>query len=54
MSEFDMHDDPDLKITQSIRPAALPPQIFDYLSPRTRITYYVSPTDALPGKGAPS
>ncbi len=51
---IDMHDDPDLKITQSIRPAALPRQIFDYLSPRTRITYYVNPTDASAGEAAPS
>ncbi len=50
---IDMQDDPDLKIAQSIRPAALPPQIFDYLSPRTRITYYVNPTDASKGEGAP-
>lgn len=50
---IDMQDDPDLKITQSIRPAALPLQIFDYLSPRTRITYYVNPTDASKGEAAP-
>ena len=50
---IDMQDDPDLKIAQSVRPAALPPQIFDYLSPRTRITYYVNPTDASKGEGAP-
>ena len=50
---IDMHDDPDLKITQSIRPTALPQQIFDYLSPRTRITYYVNPTDASAGEGRP-
>jgi hypothetical protein len=50
---LDMQDDPDLKIAQSIRPAALPQQIFDYLSPRTRITYYVNPTDAAKGEGAP-
>ncbi len=51
---LDMQDDPDLKITQSIRPAALPQQIFDYLSPRTRITYYVNPTDAAKSEGAPA
>jgi len=50
---IDMHDDPDLKITQSIRPTALPQQIFDYLSPRTRITYYVNPTDSPTREGAP-
>jgi putative nucleotidyltransferase with HDIG domain len=51
---IDMQDDPDLKITQSIRPAALPQQIFAYLSPRTRITYYVNPTDAAKGDDASS
>ena len=50
---IDMHDDPDLKVTQSIRPVNLPRQIFDYLSPRTRITYYVNPPDAPAGEGAP-
>lgn len=43
---IDMQDEPDLKITQSVRPSALPKEIFDYLSPRTRITYYIDPTDA--------
>jgi hypothetical protein len=46
-----MQDDPELKIAQSIRPAALPPEIFDYLSPRTRITYYVDGKDETKGKG---
>lgn len=52
---IDMRDEPDLKITQSIRPVTLPQEIFDYLSPRTRITYYVDPTtEASKGEGAPS
>ena len=52
---IDLQDDPDLKITQSIRPGALPKVIFDYLSPRERITYYVDPTTDTAGgkKGAP-
>lgn len=48
---IDMQDDPELKIAQSIRPSALPPEIFDYLSPRTRITYYVDGKDETKGKG---
>ncbi|MBI5521409.1 MAG: HD-GYP domain-containing protein [Desulfarculus sp.] len=38
---LDMEDDPDLAITGSIHPCQLPGEVFDYLSPRTRITYYV-------------
>ena len=43
---IDMKEEPDLKIIQTIRPVALPKEIFDYLSPRTRITYFVDPSDA--------
>lgn len=38
---IDMEDEPDLKIASSIRPAALPQEIYDYLSPRSRVTYFV-------------
>lgn len=38
---IDMLDEPDLKITTSIRPAALPSEIFEYLSPRSRVAYFV-------------
>ena len=50
---FDMQDDPDLKITQTIRPTTLPQEIFDYLSPRTRVTYFVDPMKASQGEGPP-
>ncbi len=49
---IDMQSDLDLKITQSIRPAALPQPIFDYLSPRKRITYYVNSADPAAQEGA--
>jgi hypothetical protein len=39
----DLSEEPDLKIEKSIRPAHLPAEIFDYLSLRTRITYFVNP-----------
>jgi putative nucleotidyltransferase with HDIG domain len=39
----DLSEEPDLKIEKSIRPAHLPAEIFDYLSLRTRITYFVDP-----------
>jgi putative nucleotidyltransferase with HDIG domain len=43
---FDMTDEPDLRIECSIRPSQLPLEIHDYLSPRTRVTYYVSESAA--------
>ncbi len=39
----DLADETDLRIEKSIRPAHLPAAIFEYLSPRTRITYFVEP-----------
>ncbi|MDZ4165926.1 MAG: hypothetical protein U1C55_12445, partial [Smithellaceae bacterium] len=38
---IDMQDVPDLKVTKSIRPNRLPKEIFDYLSPKERVTYFV-------------
>ncbi|MDP1991595.1 MAG: hypothetical protein Q8K00_11290 [Syntrophales bacterium] len=38
---IDMHDEPELKIANSIRTVALPQEVFDYLSPRSRDTYFV-------------
>jgi putative nucleotidyltransferase with HDIG domain len=37
----DLADEPDLRVEKSIRLAHLPPEILEYLSPRTRITYFV-------------
>ncbi|MBU1247266.1 MAG: DUF3391 domain-containing protein [Proteobacteria bacterium] len=39
----DLAEDPDLKVEKSIRLAHLPQEILGYLSPRTRMTYYVDP-----------
>ncbi|MFH1059361.1 MAG: HD-GYP domain-containing protein [Pseudomonadota bacterium] len=38
---LDLTDDPDLAITESLHPSKLPREIYDYLSPRTRVTYFV-------------
>lgn len=38
---FDLETDPELAIVKSIHPGELPPEIFDYLSPRTRVTYFI-------------
>lgn len=37
----DLADEPDLRVEKSIRLAQLAPEMLEYLSPRTRITYYV-------------
>ncbi len=50
---IDMEDEPDLKISKSLRPADLPQEIFDYLSPRSRVTYFVD-TEPEPGAKQPS
>jgi putative nucleotidyltransferase with HDIG domain len=39
----DLADEPDLRVEKSIRLAQLSPEMLEYLSPRTRITYYVNP-----------
>ncbi len=37
---LDLADEPDINISRAIRPAQLPPAVFDYLSPRRRVSYY--------------
>jgi putative nucleotidyltransferase with HDIG domain len=46
---IDLDAEPDVSISQAIRPSQLPRAIFDYLSPRKRISYYF---DADAGKPA--
>jgi putative nucleotidyltransferase with HDIG domain len=43
---FDLSDETSLSIEHSIRPFHLDPEVFDYLSPRTRISYYVADSDS--------
>ncbi|EPR39803.1 metal dependent phosphohydrolase [Desulfovibrio sp. X2] len=38
---FDMEEDPDLQVVKSIHPGQLPPEIFAYLNPRSKVTYYM-------------
>jgi putative nucleotidyltransferase with HDIG domain len=47
-----LQEEPELSIEGSIRPSALPQNIFDYLSPRTRVTYYVDEYVSRAGKTA--
>jgi hypothetical protein len=46
-----MADAPDLSITSTLKPADLPKQLFDYLSPRSRISYFSEP--AAPARRTP-
>ena len=46
---LDLEQEAELNIIKSIRPAQLPQQVFTYLNPRKRMTYYC---DAVPGKAA--
>jgi len=46
----DLELEPDVTVARTLKPQQLPRPIFEYLSPRRRVTYYF---DAEPG-GAPS
>ncbi len=37
---LDLGDEPDINVTRAIRPGHLSPEVFDYLSPRRRVSYY--------------
>ncbi|MDP2829404.1 MAG: DUF3391 domain-containing protein [Sulfuricellaceae bacterium] len=48
---YDLADDPNITITESLKPNVLLREIYDYLSPRKRMTYYFnSRTDGVSGK----
>lgn len=44
---FDMEDDPDVAIAQSLRPESLPAEIYNYLKPSLRINYYMSKDEGM-------
>jgi putative nucleotidyltransferase with HDIG domain len=46
----DLDREPDLNIVRSIKPAQVPKEIFNYLSPRKRVSYYFDAGQ--PGQGA--
>jgi len=39
-----------MKIEQSIKPSQLAPEVHNYLSPRTRVTYCVAESEAVQGE----
>lgn len=42
---IDMTEEPGFRIEHSLLPSQLPPEVHDYLSPRTHVTYYVAEID---------
>lgn len=48
---IDLDEQPDLSISKTFRPSQLPRDVFDYLSPRTRITYYFDDAASGQNKG---
>jgi HD-GYP domain-containing protein (c-di-GMP phosphodiesterase class II) len=43
---LDLDTEPDLKITEAIRPSTLPPDVLQWLNPRQRLSYFFSVEDA--------
>lgn len=37
---LNLADEPDISVTSTLRPASLPREVFEYLSPRSRVSYY--------------
>jgi hypothetical protein len=37
---LDLEEEPDINIAKALRPIQLPPEVYEYLSPRKRVTYY--------------
>jgi putative nucleotidyltransferase with HDIG domain len=50
---IDLSEDDILYITKSVRPAQLPAKIYDYLSPRTRVSYFLSTDEKKQSKTTP-
>ena len=48
---LDLDEEPDINITKALRPIQLPPEVYEYLSPRKRVTYYFD-ADARQGRTA--
>ena len=49
----DLQDETDLNIAKAIRPLQVPSEIYDYLSPRKRVSYYFDPSQQSSEKAAP-
>ena len=49
----DLQNETDLNIAKAIRPLQVPVEIYNYLSPRKRVSYYFDPAKQAPDKAAP-
>lgn len=43
---INLEEEKDLSIVRSFHPSRLPQPVYDYLSPRTRVTYFVEPSES--------
>lgn len=51
---WDLGEDPELTIARSLRPAQLKLEVYAYLNPRVRVTYYFDSSDQLPSSAPTS
>jgi hypothetical protein len=42
---LDLSEESDLKITEAIRPAALPVEVLEWINPQKRLSYYFTMTE---------
>jgi hypothetical protein len=45
---LDLQKEPDLSVKQSLRPREVSRDVYEYLSPRTHMTYFFNATPKLP------
>jgi len=45
---WDLDEDPELTIVRSLRPAQLEPEVYAYLNPRARVTYFLENSQSTP------
>jgi hypothetical protein len=50
---LDMERETDVNIAKAIRPAQVPREVYNYLSPRKRVSYYFDAASARPDAGKP-
>ncbi|HJV95635.1 MAG TPA: HD-GYP domain-containing protein, partial [Albitalea sp.] len=46
----ELEHEPDVTISRTLKPQQLPAPVFEYLSPRKRLTYYFNSEPGSPGK----
>jgi putative nucleotidyltransferase with HDIG domain len=48
---LDLEQEPEINISKAIRPSQLPAKVYDYLSPRRRVTYFFDNDNTTQGRG---